>query len=201
MPGGETSNPLLEAALIYARVGLPVFPCAAGGKVPLTEHGFLDATTDPARIEAWWREHPRANIGMSMRGMLVVDADAVDRRPNPWLDGEPEKQLDLAAAPMSITPRGGQHHLFRRPSGKAWRCTESKLAPKVDTRTDGGYIVVPPSIREDGRAYRWQPTLELDVPLEQLPEPPGWLIERLDEVAQGRATLAQVATGGDGSWS
>jgi len=194
----DEPNILLDAALAYAELGYAVFACAPGGKVPLTEHGFLDATTDPTKIEEWWRQHPRANIGMATAGMLVVDADAMDGRPNPWLD-EPEKQLDLAVAPMSITPRGGQHHLFRRPAGKAWRCTEGKLAPKVDTRTDGGYIVVPPSIREDGRAYRWQPTLELDVPPGQLPEPPGWLVERLDRIAAGRTTLAQVATSDDGS--
>jgi len=199
---GDKQNILLDAALAYAELGYAVFPCAPGGKVPLTTRGFLDATTDPTKIEAWWRRHPRANIGMPTQGMLAVDADVVDGEPNPWLSDEPEKQLDLAVAPMSITPRGGQHHLFCRPPGKAWRCTEGKLAPKVDTRTDGGYIVVPPSIREDGRAYRWQPTLELDVPPEQLPEPPDWLVERLDRIAEsasGRATLAQGATSGDGS--
>jgi len=194
----DDTNILLAAALAYVELGYAVFPCAPGGKVPLTEHGFLDATTTPAKIEAWWTEHPTANIGLATQGMMVIDADVVDGRPNPWLDGEPDKQLSLAVAPMSITPRGGQHHLFRQPPGKAWRCTEGKLAPKVDTRADGGYIVVPPSIREDGRAYRWQETLELAVGPGQLPEPPAWLVERLDRVAGVRATLAQVATLAEG---
>ena len=192
-------NILLAAALAYAEMGYAVFPCVPGGKVPLTEHGFLDATTDAAKIEAWWAQNPAANVGMATQGMVAIDADVVDGRPNPWLDGEPDKQLSLAVAPMSITPRGGQHHLFRQPPGKAWRCTEGKLAPKVDTRADGGYIVVPPSIREDGRTYRWQETLELTVGPGQLPEPPAWLVERLDRVAEGRATLAQGATPAEGS--
>ena len=72
----DETNILLAAALTYAELGYAVFPCTPGGKVPLTEHGFLDATTDPARIEAWWKEQPRANIGMATQGMLVVDADA-----------------------------------------------------------------------------------------------------------------------------
>ena len=195
-------NILLAAALTYAEMGYAVFPCAPGGKVPLTEHGFHDATTDPEKIEQWWSRHPDANIGMPTQGMIVIDADVVDGQPNPWLDGEPEKQFDLAVAPMSVTPRDGQHHVFRQPPGKAWRCSESKLAHKVDTRADGGYIVVPPSIREDGKTYRWQPTLELDVPREQLPLPPDWLVERLDEIDQprnDRAPLAQVAPGCEGS--
>jgi hypothetical protein len=195
----DDTNILLEAALAYTEMGYAVFPCVPGGKVPLTEHGFLDATTDPVKIEAWWAQHPAANIGMATQGMVAIDADVVDGRPNPWLDGESDKQLTLAIAPMSITPRGGQHHFFRQPSGKAWRCTEGKLAPKVDTRADGGYVVLPPSIREDGAAYRWQETLELTVGPERLPEPPAWLVEQLDRIAGVRATLAQVTTLADGS--
>ena len=194
MPMSElTVQPLLAAALAYAEMGYAVFPCAPGGKTPLTEHGFLDATIDPQQIEAWWARHPAANIAMPTQGLVVIDTDPVDERPNPWLDAEPEKQLDLAVAPMAITPRGGQHHVFRQPPGKGWRCTEGKLAPKVDTRADGGYIVVPPSVRDDGRAYRWQETLELDVPAARLPEPPAWLIERLDSLVQERAPASQVA--------
>ena len=41
---------MLEAALEYADKGLPVFPCQAKGKKPVTENGFKDATTDRDRI-------------------------------------------------------------------------------------------------------------------------------------------------------
>ncbi len=74
-------NALLEAALTYADLGYAVFPCVPGDKNPLTQHGFLDATTDAARIEAWWATHPDANIGLSTAGLLVVDVDGAD---NPW---------------------------------------------------------------------------------------------------------------------
>ena len=37
---------LLSAAIRYAELGYPVFPCAPCGKVPITVHGFKDATTD-----------------------------------------------------------------------------------------------------------------------------------------------------------
>ena len=46
----------LDAALRYAAKGWPVFPCH--GKIPLTPHGFHDASTDAATIEAWWRKIP-----------------------------------------------------------------------------------------------------------------------------------------------
>ena len=118
----------------------------------------------------------------------------IDGAANAWLADDPERLLDLARGPMAITPRGGSHRIFRQPAEKAWRCTEGRLAPRVDTRANGGYIVVPPSVVE-GRPYRWAPGLELDEPPENLAEPPPWLIEELDRLANGSPTLAQVASG------
>ncbi len=164
---------LLSAALRYAELGYPVFPCK--GKVPLTPHGFKDATTGFEQIEAWWTEHPDANIGIPTTGLLVIDVDGAD---NPW-PGDPDRAQDLAIAPMSLTPNGGRHYIFRQPAGKAWKNTTGAIAPKVDTRAYGGYIVVPPSI-VDGKAYRWAETMELDAGPKELPEPPEWLTELLD---------------------
>ncbi len=170
-----TTEHLVDAALRYAELGYPVFPCAPGGKVPITAHGFKDATTDAAQIEAWWEKYPDANIGIPTAGLLVVDVDDAD---NPW-PADPENAGDLACCPVSLTPRGGRHHIFRQPMGKAWKNTAGRIAPKVDTRADGGYIVVPPSV-VDGKMYRWAETFELDVAPEMLPEPPGWLVAQLD---------------------
>ena len=59
----------LAAALRYASQGVPVFPLAPRSKFPLISaandgHGLHDATTDAARIQAWWMAHPTANIGL-----------------------------------------------------------------------------------------------------------------------------------------
>ncbi|GIV04145.1 MAG: hypothetical protein KatS3mg082_2757 [Nitrospiraceae bacterium] len=175
-----TPGELLTAALRYAEMGYPVFPCVPGGKAPLTEHGFHDATVDPEQIERWWTQHPSANIGIPTAGLVVID---IDGEANPWLADDQERMLDLARGPMAMTPRGGSHRLFRQPAGKNWRCTEGRLAPKVDTRADGGYIVAPPSVVEGGKAYRWAPGLELDDPPDRLPEPPAWLVEELDRLS------------------
>jgi hypothetical protein len=183
---------LLEAALRYAELGYRVFPCAPGAKTPLTRHGFHDATTDIEQIERWWSQHPNANIGIPTAGLVVID---IDGETNPWLADDHERMLELASAPMSITPRGGRHYLFRQSAGKHWRCTESRLAPKVDTRAEGGYIIAPPSVVESGKTYRWAPGLELDAPPDRLPEPPLWLIQELDRLANGSPRLAHVTAG------
>ncbi|HOX06413.1 MAG TPA: bifunctional DNA primase/polymerase, partial [Planctomycetota bacterium] len=182
-------NRFLSAAIHYAELGYPVFPCVPGTKRPLTEHGFKDATTDPAQIDAWWTEHPDANVGIATAGLAVIDIDGAE---NTWLAGDHERSESLACGPMSLTPRGGRHHVFRQPAGKAWASSSGKLAPKVDVRANGGYIIAPPSVTEDG-AYCWAETFELDVPPDKLPEPPAWLVALLD--AQDRPQPAPATAG------
>src|SRR5262245_28496428 len=92
MPG-ESGNPLLEAALAYARAGWRILPlhtvangsctcgkteCAREGKHPLTRHGVHDATLDEATIRRWWTEAPSANVGIATgaeSGIFVVGPD------------------------------------------------------------------------------------------------------------------------------
>jgi len=179
---------LSDAALAYARMGYPVFPCAPGGKTPITKHGCKDATTDEARITAWWQKHPNANIGLATAGLIVVDVDGAE---NPWLADQPDRRQTLCAAPLSLTPSGGRHHVFRQPDGKSWGNSSGKLAPKVDTRGNGGYIVAPPSV-VDGKAYRWADGLEFLTSPNGLPEPPPWLVEILDH-GRGREPEQPVA--------
>jgi hypothetical protein len=162
-----------------------------GSKVPLTQHGFLDATTDIAQIERWWAQHPCANVAIATEGLLVLDTDG---ETNGWLADDPERRLELVVGPMTLTPGTGSHNWFRQPPHKDWRCTEGRLAPSIDTRANGGYVVVPPSMVEGSKAYRWAPGLELDVPSARLPEPPLWLVQELDQLASGTPTLAHNAS-------
>ncbi|MGC1276551.1 MAG: bifunctional DNA primase/polymerase [Planctomycetaceae bacterium] len=169
---------VFDAARRYADLGYPVFPCAPGEKLPLTPHGFQDATTDPQQIDAWWTSRPAANIGIATGGLLVLDVDVESN----WLADEPDKLHELMGAPLAITPSGGRHFVFRQPAGRAWRNTQGVLAPHVDTRADGGLFVAPPSALPGGRTYRWVDGCELDVPPDRLPEPPAWLTEILDRI-------------------
>ncbi|MBS0210411.1 MAG: bifunctional DNA primase/polymerase [Planctomycetes bacterium] len=170
---------LLEAAQRYAELGYRVFPCADGlNPAPLTRHGFKDASCDPDQIASWWGQFPSACIGLAADGLLVIDVDGEN---NPWLT--PERAIELSIAPTARTPRGGWHYVFRKPAGATWRCTVGQLAAQVDTRTDGGYIVVAPSRRPDG-TYHWIAGSELDVPSDRLPLPPDWLTSQLDQLGQ-----------------
>jgi Bifunctional DNA primase/polymerase, N-terminal/Primase C terminal 1 (PriCT-1)/Protein of unknown function (DUF3987) len=186
------ANIMLEAALRYGEIGYPIFPCVPGGKEPLTEHGNCDATTDPDQIERWWTERPNANVGINTTGLLVLDLDAS----NTWLADKRDKLLELAVAPLSLTANGGRQYFFRQPADKAWRNTAGRLATKVDTRGDGGYVVVPPSVLAGRKPYRWVEGMALDEPPERLFEPPAWLVAQLDALATGTPTSPRDATGG-----
>jgi hypothetical protein len=72
----------LAAALRYACQGVPVFPLAPRSKFPLISaanggRGLHDATTDAARIQAWWMAHPTANAGLRTGVAFdVIDLDS-----------------------------------------------------------------------------------------------------------------------------
>jgi len=167
----------LHAAIRYAELGYEVLPVVAGAKNPLTEHGVRDATLDTKIIESWWTRWPNANIGVSAAGLVIIDIDSKDdvRWPE---DEERACELVESARAISVTPSGGRHFFFRRPDGVSWRCSVRKLAANVDVRTDGGYVVVPPSKLLAG-AYVW--LKELDTAKEFLSIPPKWLCDLLDE--------------------
>jgi hypothetical protein len=171
------ANVLLAEALRLVEMRFAVFPCRPGEKRPLTPRGLHDATTDPARIRAWWREHPNANVAIVANGLCIID---IDPGANGWPGPEKAATIKQLAPAVQKTPRDGVHLYFRRPDGVAWRCSAGKLADHVDVRTTGGYVLVSPSTI-NGRPYRWlRPIKRID----ELPEPPEWLQAALDAIAR-----------------
>lgn len=149
---------MLPAARAYAkRLRWPVFPLA--GKIPAIKggRGCHDATTDPERIAAMWRAYPGANIGVATgerSGFWVLDVD-------PQHGGEASlAALEQEHGPLPPTVEqhtgsGGRHLLFRYDAMRPVR-NRAGFRPGLDTRGDGGYIVVAPSLHpETGRRYVW----------------------------------------------
>lgn len=170
-----TSSDLLKSAMAFANLGYAIFPCLPGKKSPATDHGHKNASCDREQIASWWTRLPEANIGLSTAGMVVIDIDGEN---NTWLADQPDRLAGLEAAPCSMTPRGGRHFYFRQPEGVDIRCSVGKLAPQVDVRANGGYIIAPPSVF-DGKQYRWQDNASLDRSLSELPAPPTWLLDQI----------------------
>jgi hypothetical protein len=142
----------LEAAQRYAAHGWPVFPCACGEKVPVTRRGFLDASTDPERIAAWWKSDPGRNVAIATGapGPDVVDVDQHGEAGNGFAAWNRARRAGLVSDPRAIvrTPGGGMHAYFAGTDQRSGKLTGQHL----DFRTRGGYVVAPPSVVA-GRRY------------------------------------------------
>jgi len=142
---------LAEAALVYAAWGWPVFPLKPRTKTPATRHGFKDATTNTDQIEAWWHENPEANIGLPTGHMFdVIDID-VPKGPPSYTE-----MLDRNIIPDihgQVATSSGGLHLYIPPTGAG---NKASMAPGIDYRGIGGYVVAPPStLGPRGRAWSW----------------------------------------------
>ena len=142
---------LLETALSLAARGLHVFPCKPRAKEPAVWNGLRAATTDQNTIRGWWRSRD-LNIGLATgkpSGIFVVDIDA-------------EAELAKLKSRHGILPRTiesittkGRHIYFLWP-GRRIPNSASKIAPGIDVRSDGGYVLAPPSIHPSGKLYEWK---------------------------------------------
>lgn len=139
----QTVN-VLEAALEYARRGVPVFPCKPD-KRPDTPRGFYDATVDQAQIRRWWSQQPDALIGLrtgAESGLFVLDEDGREGRETlEALEAENETLPETYAVG---TRNGGRHLYFPYPGVKV-KSTNSVIGSGLDVKGDGGYVIAPPS--------------------------------------------------------
>ena len=167
---------LTESALWLAQeMRLPVFACGPD-KRPVTQHGFHDATRDPAEIKAQFSTPGAAMIGVPTgqgAGFFVVDLDVKNGGQGlEWLAANEHR---LPRTRRHKTRSGGQHLLFQWPEGRTIRNSASRVAPGVDVRGNGGYIIAPPS-----------PEYEI-ADASALADAPAWLLDLIDPPAAPRA--------------
>ena len=163
-------NEFLEAALLYASMGWPVFPLWPKSKDPATKHGFKDAVTDEGQIRRWWTTNPNYNIGIATgNGLCVID---VDDKPDkhPVLGSDMLRDWEMEHGEISETVcaksgTGGMHYYFDVGDTKISGCQSDTIF--IDLRCDGNYIVAPPSIHPDtGLPYTWDVSPEDMAPTE-----------------------------------
>jgi hypothetical protein len=199
---------ILDCAMHYSRLGLAVLPlhypvrhqdgmtcscghpdCNSPAKHPvwrLVPNGLKNATTAAEVIEGWFQNQPW-NIGIatgSKSGVIALDID-------PRHGGDESlATLERTNGPLPETWRvltggGGEHVLFRAP-GELVPNSAQKIAPGIDVRGEGGYIVAPPSRHTSGRNYE----ISVDHHPDDisLAEPPPWLIALVTVPARGRTS-------------
>jgi hypothetical protein len=159
------TNATLRRALAYADRGWPVFPCMYGRKVPLTRHGFRDATTDERRITAWFRSRPDWNLAIAtgVPGPDVLDVDQHGEAGNGFAALARLRDAGLldGATCYVRTPSGGLHAYFTGSDQRSGHLP----AHHLDFRSHGGYVLAPPS-QVDGKPYQVVRTVEADAGLD-----------------------------------
>jgi hypothetical protein len=164
---------MLQTALALASKGLHVFPCEVAGKKPVTSHGCLDASTDPAIIRAWWGEQPNFNIGIATgtaSRVFVVDIDGLDAEAA--LARMENSNTGLPPTVEALTGKG-RHLYFKHPDIPI-NNSASKVAPGIDVRGTGGYVIAPPSLHPSGRRYTWSVDSAA-----AFADAPQWLLDKI----------------------
>jgi hypothetical protein len=164
----------LDQSLAYAACGWPVFPCqwqGPGRKRPLTDHGFLDASTNPVAITKWWRRWPDALIGLRTGlscGRAVLDVD-VKRRDAYGLDTLGELGFAILPSTSMVHTESAGFHMHFDPGGREIPSTQGAIGcgigPGLDWRGEGGYAILP----SPGSGYWWDPHYGLDAALAPIP--------------------------------
>jgi hypothetical protein len=165
----------LSCALAYVRRGWSVIPLLPGEKRPAIPWATYQHTRpDEAEIRGWFSRWPGADIGIvtgAASSLVVLDVD-----PRHGADRSLE-ELERARGPLpptveAITGGGGRHIYFSHPGGVVHN--QVGLAPGLDLRGDGGFVVAPPSIHPSGRRYAWASSHGPDeTPLAPMPT---WLL-------------------------
>ncbi len=134
----------LEAALAIAAQGNPVFPCARNKHPAIANgHGFHDAVTDASLVRALFAKAPHATLVGTPTGEIAgFDVLDIDYR-NGGGVWEQQNSHRLPGTRIHRSMSGGRHYLFRHAPGV--RNNASKIAPGIDLRGDGGYVIMPPS--------------------------------------------------------
>ncbi|MEV8340538.1 bifunctional DNA primase/polymerase [Streptomyces niveus] len=156
-----------------------VHPCR--GECGLPGHGVHDATTDPAGVRALFAAAPWATgygiaCGRAPHHLIGVDLDITptgrtrtgeSRSTSAPAEPTPNsvaalQQLafqhlfTLPETVVVLTPSGGRHIWLSGPAGVTVPNSAGRLAPGIDVRGAGGYLVGPGSVTARG-AYRLAP--------------------------------------------
>jgi Bifunctional DNA primase/polymerase, N-terminal/Primase C terminal 2 (PriCT-2) len=162
-----------DAALVYGKRSIAVFPCDPATKVPIPRRdpdptgkcprgipgtgGIKKATTDPIVIAHWWKVNPRALIAVAMgslSGVWCTDVDTAvehkDESVTAWdallAEHEPFETREHRSA------SGGPHVFFKWEEERPLGCSPGQMPKGISIKGTGGYVIAPPSVRK-GRSY------------------------------------------------
>lgn len=173
----------------FASLDWHVHPLVANEKRPATKNGLLDATTDRRKIAEWWRSNPKFNVGIATgpSRLLVVDFDTKDAAIDPHGDLKVGDET-LPPGLRVVTPSGGVHAYFKQTRTDSPPSSAGTLAPGIDIRCKGGYVVAAGSRTAQGV---YTPVAG------PIPEAPIWLVKACLPKKPEPGTRKEIPVDGD----
>jgi len=160
---------LLEAALKYAERGWFILPLKPKDKIAVLKEWQNKSFNTSEKIHEWWDKNPNYNIGLNcgMSNLVAIDIDVCDETPDAyeaWKELCQKHNINYDTI-HNLTGRGGHHFIYSAPNHKI-SCSQGALAPGIDVKAQGGYVVIPPSIHPNNKPYLWEEsgTNLLDIP-------------------------------------
>jgi len=154
----NNDHPVPEVARYLASIGVSVMPVNTTTKKPRLDSwkALQTEAASPEQVEEWFRQWPNAGLAAvtgERNGFCVLDLDAEKGGNPPGWVGLAESGFAMPSAdnlvPVVKSPSPAFHFYYPHtpdiPQGTAiWGI------PNLDGRSDGGYVVVPPT-----PGYRW----------------------------------------------
>lgn len=180
-------NSVLQAAKFYRGLGWSVVPVPLRGKIPsVSWKEYQTKAPTNQEITSWFggKSCNIAAITGQGSGLTVIDADGEEGLKSAG-------RLGLSSPVVCKTGRG-KHFYFK---GPVVSNSVKVIAPGVDVRSEGGIVLLPPSIHESGAKYRWlsfspkmlgeaSPSLFQERKEESF-NTPGWISQTLLSLKEG----------------
>lgn len=166
---------LIEILKLYFSLGFYIFPVKYKDKTPLTKNGFKDSVNnlnDFLKLVNSLISTRQFNIGIAtgkISGFFAVDIDPRNNGHITWDKLLKENKENEINTMQTITGGGGRHILWKYPIGENLVFNKT-IGEGVDIKSDGGYIVGPPSIHLSGMPYKF------NEPIKEIKEAPDWLL-------------------------
>ncbi|OGK19952.1 hypothetical protein A3C23_04600 [Candidatus Roizmanbacteria bacterium RIFCSPHIGHO2_02_FULL_37_13b] len=154
----NSTNSLSEQALnLLERYGWSIIPIGSDKRPLIAWKPYQKIKPTPKEIEQWFAIDPNANIGVvtgAISDLTIIDID-------PRHNGTDKSFRNLKTIAVK-TGGGGYHYYFKYEKGIK---NGAGLKPGIDIRSEGGYVVVPPSLHQSGNYYEWIQSPENTAPL------------------------------------
>ncbi len=150
----------------YADLGWVLIPANGFTKKPIVNSWKKYQSIRPTDYELrdWFLKQQPTGVALicgKLSGICVVDLDSYK---------ENFKDVPINTPIKVRTGGGGLHGYFKYSDNISKNSVNEELA--IDVKTEGGYVLLPPTLHKSGKKYEWQLEGKLDELIKNLPELP-----------------------------